>query len=128
MRMQIEFGSGRVLEVDLDLDQATWNRLLQAALRDHSLLELEEVGGHTLTINPQQIETVRLLTGAGSTAPDEARRPIGIVRESSANGSAGAAERAESTDSDRAPAAAPVTREAPAAPEPTGDRHPPSDR
>lgn len=57
MGSEIRFGSGETLRVGLELSQI--QELLQRALRENALLELEAPGGRVVVINPQQIQMLQ---------------------------------------------------------------------
>jgi hypothetical protein len=60
----IGFGGGEVIEVQLSLNEV--RKLLQEALRNEALVELEGLDGQTLIINPQQ---VKVLQNSGEPEP-----------------------------------------------------------
>lgn len=53
----IGFGGGDVIEVGLSLDAV--RDLLQNALREGILLEIEGLDGETIIINPQQVKVLQ---------------------------------------------------------------------
>jgi hypothetical protein len=53
----IGFGGGEVIEVGLPLDEV--RSLLQNALAQRELLELEGLDGETLIINPEQVKVLQ---------------------------------------------------------------------
>lgn len=53
----IGFGGGEVIEVRLSLSAV--RELLQEALRNEALVELEGLDGQTLIINPQQVKVLQ---------------------------------------------------------------------
>lgn len=60
----IGFGAGEVIEVDLTLNEV--RDLLQKALGNRALLELEALGGEKVIINPEQ---VKVLQNSGPAEP-----------------------------------------------------------
>lgn len=60
----IGFGGGEVIEVNLSLSEV--RELLQQALRDQILLELEDLDGQPVVINPGQ---VKVLQNSGEPEP-----------------------------------------------------------
>lgn len=63
----IGFGGGEVIEVRLSLNEV--RELLQQALSDHVLLELEDLDGESVIINPGQ---VKVLQNSGAPEPFDA--------------------------------------------------------
>lgn len=63
----IGFGGGEVIEVRLSLAEV--RELLQVALRDRTLLELEDLDGAPVIINPGQ---VKVLQNSGAPEPFDA--------------------------------------------------------
>jgi Protein of unknown function (DUF3107) len=66
----IGFGGGEVIEVSLTLDEV--RKLLQSALANGALLELEADNGETVIINPQQVKVLQN-SGAARTHVADAR-------------------------------------------------------
>lgn len=64
----IGFGGGEVIEVSLTLDDV--RELLQSALTKGSLVELEDLSGDRVIINPQQVKVLQN-SGAPETFPAE---------------------------------------------------------
>jgi hypothetical protein len=62
--VSIGFGGGEVIEVGLPLEQV--RTLLQTALRDGTLVELEAQNGEKVVINPQQVKVLQ-----NSGAPEQ---------------------------------------------------------
>jgi hypothetical protein len=59
MRVRIALRNGEVLDADLAIDRAAWNRVLQRALRKHRPIEIERDDGEILQIIPHEIAFVR---------------------------------------------------------------------
>jgi hypothetical protein len=55
--VSIGFGGGEVIEVGLPLEEV--RSLLQTALRDGNMLELEAQTGEKVVINPQQVKVLQ---------------------------------------------------------------------
>jgi hypothetical protein len=55
--VSIGFGGGEVIEVGLPLEQV--RTLLQKALADGAMLELEALNGEKVVINPQQVKVLQ---------------------------------------------------------------------
>jgi hypothetical protein len=53
----IGFGGGEVIEVSLSLDEV--RELLQRALTNGALLQVEAMDGETVVINPQQVKVLQ---------------------------------------------------------------------
>ena len=66
--VSIGFGGGEVIEVGLPLEQV--RTLLQEALRNGTMLELEAQNGETVVINPQQVKVLQ-----NSGAPEQFPAP-----------------------------------------------------
>lgn len=64
----IGFGGGEVIEVNLSLSEV--RELLQRALRDRTLIELEALNGEPVIINPEQ---VKVLQNSGEPEPFPAK-------------------------------------------------------
>ena len=62
--VSIGFGGGEVIEVGLPLEEV--RTLLQTALHDGTLVELEAQNGEKVVINPQQ---VKVLQNSGAPEP-----------------------------------------------------------
>ena len=60
----IGFGGGEAIEVSLSLEEV--RKLLQKALVEGALLELEDASGEEIVINPQQ---VKVLQNSGDPEP-----------------------------------------------------------
>ena len=56
-RTSIGFGGGEVIEVGLPLDQV--RELLQEALAERALLEVQDIDGETVIINPEQVKVLQ---------------------------------------------------------------------
>jgi len=53
MPLRITLSDQEVIEVDLPLEE--WNRAFQSAVQGNTMLEIQEPGGHILSLNPQTI-------------------------------------------------------------------------
>jgi hypothetical protein len=53
----IGFGAGEVIEVGLPLQEV--RTLLQEALANRTLIELQDVSGETVIINPEQVKVLQ---------------------------------------------------------------------
>jgi hypothetical protein len=53
----IGFGGGEVIEVNLSLDEV--RKLLQEALANRTLLEVQAQNGETVIINPEQVKVLQ---------------------------------------------------------------------
>jgi hypothetical protein len=53
----IGFGSGEVIEVGLDLEET--RELLEGALYERMFVELEDLGGESVIINPLQVKVLQ---------------------------------------------------------------------
>jgi hypothetical protein len=70
----IGFGGGEVIEVSLPLAQV--RGLLQQALGEQAMVELEDLNGEKVVINPQQ---VKVLQNSGDPEPFPAAEANGRV-------------------------------------------------
>lgn len=71
-RTSIGFGGGEVIEVGLPLNEV--RELLQAALAQRTLVELRDLNGETVIINPEQ---VKVLQNSGLPEPFRAEESSG---------------------------------------------------
>lgn len=65
----IGFGGGEVVQVDLPLDEV--RKLLQDALTDRKMLQLQAENGETVVINPEQVKVLQNSSGGPERFPGQ---------------------------------------------------------
>jgi hypothetical protein len=65
----IGFGGGEVVQVDLSLDEV--RKLLQDALKDRQMLQLQAENGETVVINPEQVKVLQNSSGGPERFPQQ---------------------------------------------------------
>jgi hypothetical protein len=67
MMTSIGFGGGEVVQVDLPLDEV--RKLLQDALTNRQMLQLQAENGETVVINPEQVKVLQNSSGGPESFP-----------------------------------------------------------
>jgi hypothetical protein len=67
MMTSIGFGGGEVVQVDLSLDEV--RKLLQDALTNRQMLQLQAENGETVVINPEQVKVLQNSSGGPESFP-----------------------------------------------------------
>ncbi len=72
----IGFGGGEVIQVELSLDEV--RQLLQDALANRQMLQLQAQNGETVVINPEQVKVLQNSAGGPERFPQEQQDQLAV--------------------------------------------------